>query len=156
MENRTCPYCQRILATKYTLANHIQSWHENLHVITDKHHCVSDKCNFSCQYPFELKRHHEKCIHFMVHVQTLELKSKFDQDLDKLKIEHENHVKEIQGQHEKELVRYERRICSLQTANDVLQSELYTRNASYEQLATRAVDRPTIITQDMSKPFNPY
>jgi hypothetical protein len=149
LENRTCPYCQKILATKYTLIKHIQSWHENTHA-NNSHHCESEKCNFVCQYPSELKRHYEKCLHFMVHVETQELKSNFDHEIDRLKTEHENRVKEIQFE-------YEKRICALQTANNVLQSELSTRNASYQQLASRAVDRPTIIRQDdLLKHFNPY
>lgn len=86
-----------------------------------------------------------------------------------LKSQHEREVLQNASQHEKEIAHYtsqyerelaslrekltqvtsqlEKQICSLQTANDMLQTQLDKREQSYEQLANRAVDRPTITNQ---------
>lgn len=180
-----CPYCQKTLANKYNLLNHIKTFHENsTGMDVERPKCQSYQCQYTARYQCEVQKHQEKCLYFLVdretHALRDHLKSEFDQEIRRLKShyesqleqkeyelnhlkseyesrlklmhsEHEFELKQLQSDHEKDLIQVsvplEKQICSLQTANDMLQTQLDKREQSYEQLANRAVDRPTITNQ---------
>lgn len=129
-----CPHCQKKLANKYNLLNHIKTFHENgLGVDSEPPKCQSERCLFTARYRCELDRHQQKCLYFLVDRETEKLRSSFREEISKIKSEYESKMQQMKAEYESRMLEmpidYKLKIAVLQKEQEMLKVALDARLA---------------------------